>query len=263
MPKKGFLRRSIQQGAARMFYARRDYAVGVSRGPQIAATVQSWVFFLLIGLLVSACTPTTGTHILLNQSNLTKIKTIGIIVKKEEDFSVRLSREKTTATGAVLFGLIGAAVEAGARSSADIQREEKFKPLVGDYDPQKLMDERLHHYLQLAKVFNTVISIDDPDHKVLKGKELDGILEVTLKEWGLRLCLNPGSQEQVQVGVSVHGRMFLLEDGSSVWERDELYLNGECHPVENFRSHEGLLKDGLSRTIDNLSGKIVNEIRFP
>ncbi len=79
----------------------------------------------------------------------------------------------------------------------------------------------------------------------------------------LRLCLEREEQDQVQVGVSVHGRMFLLEDASTVWERDELYLDGECHPMEDFQSREGLLIDALSRTIDNLSGKIVNDILFP
>ncbi|MFQ5542039.1 MAG: hypothetical protein ACE5E2_04350 [Candidatus Binatia bacterium] len=233
------------------------------RRSQIRGAVESWAVFLLIGLLLSSCTATTGTRIPLSQPNLTKIKTIGIIVKKEEEFSVRLSREKMTGTGAILFGLIGAGIEAATRASADEKLEEKLKPIVGDYDPTKLMDERLHLYLQSAKVFSTVVSIDVEDRDVLKGKALDAFLEVMLKQWGLRLCLSPGSGEQVQVGLNVHGRMFLLQDGSTVWERDELYLDGECHAVGDFRSREGLLKDVLARAIDNLSGRIVNNILFP
>lgn len=223
----------------------------------------SWTVFLLIGILLSSCTPTTGTRIHLAQTNLAKIKRIGILVKKEETFSVRLSREKMTNVGAAFFGLIGAAIEAGAAASADAKLEEELKPIVGDYDPEKLMDERLHHYLKLAQVFDTVVTVDVEDHEAQKEQGLDGVLEITLKEWGVRLCLDVASREQVQGGVNMQGRMLLVEDGSAVWEHDELYLDGECHRVEDFRSREGLLKDALSRTIDNLSGKIVNEILFP
>jgi hypothetical protein len=219
----------------------------------------SWMLFFFIGIVLSSCTPTTGTRVPLSQDSLSKVKRISISVKTEEDFSVRLSREKMTGTGAVLFGLLGAGIESGARLNADQKREEGFKPIIGQFDPKKLMEERLRHYMQLAKTFIII----DEDPGVLKDKKLDGALEVTLKEWGLRLCGASGSSEQVQVGFGVHGKMSSLEDHSTVWERHELYLDGECHPLEDFRKREGLLESALTRTIDNLSGKIVNEICFP
>lgn len=217
--------------------------------------------FLSVSVLLPSCTPTTGTRIPLNPTNLSKIKSIGVMVKNEENFSVRLSREEMTAAGAVLFGLLGAGIEAAARHSADTHLEERFKPIVGGYDPEKLMNERLRHYLQLAGSFIAVVA-DAGDGAMLRGKGLDGVLEVTLKEWGLRRCPGP-SPEKVQVGLNVHARMFLLEDSNTVWERDELYLDGDCQPWQDFRSHEGLLRNVLTRAIDNLSGKIVNDILFP
>ena len=127
------------------------------------------------------------------------------------------------------------------------------------FDPKKQMEERLHHYMQIANVFTTI----DEDTNALEGEKLDAVLEVTLKEWGLRLCTGSGSSKQVQVGLDVHGKMLSLEDHSTVWERNELYLDGECYSLEDFRYREGLLESVLTRAIDNLSGKIVNEICFP
>lgn len=183
------------------------------------------------------------------------------MVKKEEEFSVRLSRQEMTATGAVFFGLLGAGVEAAVRHSADTRVEEQFKAIIAIYDPKKPMIERLYHYLRSSRSFATVVA-DVGDDAVLRPKGLDSVLEVTLKEWGLRRCPGP-SPDRVQIGLNVYAKMFLLGEGSTVWERDELHLDGECRPWQDYRSDEGLLKQVLSRALDNLSGKIVNEILFP
>lgn len=224
--------------------------------------------FLLFGLVFSSCTPTTGTRVRLSPTNLSKIKSIGVMVKKEGDFSVRLSREELSATGIVvgsIFGVVGTLVGAGAevagRQSADQRIEEQFKPVVGDYDPRRLMTERLHHYLLSAGPFKDVVTADK-EVGALKGKESDALLEVTLREWGLRRCLGPAG-ENIQVGLDIQGKMLRLDDGTAVWERDELYLDGACLPWRDFLSRERLLKDTFSKAIDNLSGKIVNEILFP
>lgn len=207
-----------------------------------------------------SCTPTTGSRIS-GQYDPRKIKAIGVTVKNEEDFSVRLSREEMTATGAVLFGLLGAGIEAAARHSADRGVEEQFKPIMATYDPKKPMNERLHHHLQSSGSLMTVVG-DIGDNAVSRPKELDGVLEVTLKEWGLRRCPGP-SPDRVQIGLNIYARMSVVQDRSTVWERDELYLDGECRPWQDYRSHEGLLKEALSRTLDNLAGKIVNEFLYP
>lgn len=222
-----------------------------------------WLTFLLIGFLLSSCTPTTGTRVSLSQSDLAKIKRIGILVKEEESFSVRLSREEATNVGAAVLGLVGAGIEAGIRSSADTKIEEELKPILGNYDPKKLMQEKLYHYIEATRVFSPVTGIDVEDQNLVKGTGLDGLLEVTLKQWGLRLCLGPRPGEQVQVGLSVHGKMYELERGNTVWERNELYLDGKCYPLGDFRSRGSLLKDAISRSIDTLSGRIVNYIVFP
>ena len=219
--------------------------------------------FLLFGFVLSSCTATTGTKVSPSQSDLGKVKTIGLSVKKEEPFSVRISREQESAVGAVFFGLLGAGVEAAGRAATDAGYAEEIKPAVGDFDPKKVMNEKLIHYLESSKAFSKILTIDKENGTTTNEMKLDGVLEVTLKEWGLRLCVAQGMHEMVQVGVNMHGRMILLEDSNTIWERDELYLDGKCHRMEDFKSREGLLKESLSSAINNLSGKIVNYILFP
>ena len=108
--------------------------------------------FLFIGVLVSSCTPTTGTRIPLSQAGLAKIKRIGILVKDEGGFSVRVSREKMTGTGAILFGLVGAGVEAGARSSADQRREKECKPIISHFDAYS--DQTIHLFRSIPSTYS-------------------------------------------------------------------------------------------------------------
>ena len=219
------------------------------------------IVVFLLGLILSSCTVvTTGTRTPLNQSNLSKIKKIGILVKKEENFSVRLSFIKGPSPLGVLFPFV-LGVEAGVRLSIDKKLEEEFKPILGHFDPKKLMNDRLHQSLQLAKVFHTVVSINEEEWNVLERKELDGILEITLKEWGLYPCVS--ASDQAVVGFNMHGRILLLEHGSIAWERNELYLDGDCYFLEDFRSREELLRDVLIGAIGDLSEIIVNEVIFP
>ena len=225
-------------------------------------STSSSVVCLLMLFVFSSCTATSGTRVPLNPTQLQKIKKVGTLVKKEEDFSVRLSRAKMSGVGAV-FGLIGAGIEAGLRSSNDAKLEEGLKPILGDYDITKVTAENLNKRINSQKVFGSSDIASVEDSEALRKMGIDGVLEVTFKEWGLRLCSSSSVLEQVQVGLGVHGRIFLLGDGSTIWERDDLYLDGECRRVEEFRLSEGMLKNALSRAADNLAGRVVNEILFP
>lgn len=113
--------------------------------------------------------------------------------------------------------------------------------------------------MQLTKIFVT----KNVEQNALEEKELDGVLEVTLVDWGFRSSTCPDLTKEVQVGLEVQARMLLLEDQSTVWERNELYLDGECYSLEDFRYREESLEAVLTRAIDNLSNKIVYEICYP
>lgn len=225
----------------------------------LRTAVSSFVFLCLL----SSCTPTTGTKVVVDRSSLTRLQQMGATVTKDEEFSVRLAREQTTSMGAAFGGLIGAGIEAAARSNTDTQYAEQLKPVLGTYDPARLLTEELLKNLQREHVFYTVVSLPAEDKNVVQGRRLDGVLAITLKQWGLRLCRSPTTEEKVQAGLQVAGHITSAEKGEIVWERHELYLDGECRTLEELRSQEGLLVNALSRAIDHLSGKIVNEIRFP
>jgi hypothetical protein len=204
--------------------------------------------------LLASCTPTTGTKIAVNQSEISKIKSIGVLVKKDEDFSVRLSREEMSNTGAA-FGLIGVGIEAAVRRSSDKDKEEQIKPSLGNFDPQAPLTERLRFHLQEGAIATSEVT--DGGEKTAA----DAILEVTVRQWGLRRCPGP-APEVVQAGFNVNGKLYRASGHATVWEREELYLNGDCRPWSMFRSEE-LANDILPRALDALATKLVYEILYP
>ena len=218
---------------------------------------------LCLALALAACTATTGTKVPTGEYQLSKITKIGISAKKEEEFSLRISREQMTNTGGILGGLVGLGIEAGIRSSSDSKLEDALKLLVGDFDPTQVLTEKLSNRMQAASAFKEVLTIKSQDERSLRENALDGLLEVTLMQWGLRLCSASTSGEQVEVALTVHGKVILLGNGNTVWERDEVYRDGMYHPVSKFQVQDGYIKQALSAAIDNLAGKIVNDILFP
>jgi len=223
------------------------------RGLQIIAALFSLLF-------ISSCTPTTGTHVLLSKASLSEIESLGIVVEEKEQFSVRFSQEQQTATPAVFFGLLGAAIDSGVRASADAQSTDACGEAVKLCKPSQILAEalceRLVEYASFKKVINATRAPE-----VLDRKQVEGVLSVTLCQWGLRLC--PGTKEDVAVGFEIHSTLTSHRDMSIRWDRQELYLDGMCRPMQEFQNNEQLLMESLTHALQNLAGKIANEICYP
>jgi len=64
----------------------------------------------------------------------------------------------------------------------------------------------------------------------------------------------------VRTGIILFGRMNLIEDNSTVWEREELYEDQNCYPLEDLKTQPELLVDILTKAIHSLAENTVNEI---
>jgi len=220
--------------------------------------------------LLSACASTPGTKALVDRSALTALQRIGVTVTQEEDFSVLWGRDQFAgapnfggSAGGGLLGLIVLAAAIGGTSSADAEYTRQIKPALGAYDAAKLFTTGLVRNLQHEPRFITVVNVAADEKSAAKGRGLDGIAEITLKRWGLRLCGAADTEVKVQAGFYIEGRIVSVAKGETVWERHEFHLDSECRTLDELSSQKGLLVNLLSRVIDYLSGKMANEIRFP
>jgi hypothetical protein len=68
------------------------------------------------------------------------------------------------------------------------------------------------------------------------------------------------SRFSVNVWIKLSGRMISVDDDKIVWEREELYKDDFCHPLEDLKTQPELLVDILTEAIQNLAQNTVNEI---
>lgn len=201
-----------------------------------------------------------------------------MVVSSQEAFSVRVVREQPPNAAAVLIGmagaaggvagaLIGLAVTSGMDSaiahSSDASSTERLENHVRGLDPEKILRDRLLQEFEKHQLFPSVISASAGDHDAVRKTGADGVLTLTIKHWGVRLCAPPGGGDKLQAGFLYNSRIVEVGKPQALWERDELYLDGDCYSLAELNSQGSLLQSILSRAIDNLSGKLVNEIRFP
>lgn len=206
----------------------------------------------------TACTAKTGTTRLPTADELARAKSIAVSVQVAESFSVRQSREDDTNTGAAMFGLVGVLVESGVRAGQDASSAKSVAGGLGDFDPKAALAERIVAAFKDARAAGVT---SDPSRAALQQQGFDSVLEVTIREWGLRLCNGAGPQT-VQGGYAVEARLRMLDSSELIWQRTDLYLDRECQSVEAFQSAE-LLRSVLARGVDSAAKRIVNDILFP
>ena len=218
------------------------------------------VVCIAIAATILSCSATTGTKTSLAPSELSNHRKAGILVESGTPFSVRVARDKLTNTGAVLFGLIGAGIEAGYKASKDADYAKEINHLLGDFDPIKDSATALHQKLSAGKVFPVVEIVPTDNARVLKEQGFDSVFKETIEEWGLRLC---SGEENVQVGFDINAQLISLQNNTKVWERDALFMEGPCRPLSDFRADKELLRTSLKQATESLAGRIVNDIAFP
>ena len=215
----------------------------------------------------------SGDKVTLIRSNLTSVKRVGVAVNEEGKFTVRSVSDRrtpgttqasgilawaTTSPGAIL-ALAPLIIDGAVRTGVDKMKTQNIKPSLGDFNPKKLMEERICESMQAAKIFTAVETINEYNQKLLKEKKMDGGLEVTLKLLGILPC----ADDKLAVFVNYNVKMFLTGKKQPIWEREDTYLDSSCYLYDEFRDKEGLLKNRLINAIDDISGTLVNQIRFP
>ncbi|MDA2920631.1 hypothetical protein MYX76_14255 [Desulfobacterota bacterium AH_259_B03_O07] len=236
----------------------------------IASRSLYFSFFLSTLLILSSCAK-TRTITPLTQSNRSNVNKIAIFVEADEEFNVSVSREKNYSVGilsgvdagmggvfliplAIVWGL----TEYVIRRHIDEKHEESLEAKLTHFHPGELMTEKLQNYLELSNAGFTAEIPEVNSPSMLKAEGFDTILEVTLKEWEIKLC--PKTFDRVNVWFKLSGRMILIDDSSTVWERVEFYKDENCYRIEDLKTQPELLIDILSRAIHNLAENTVNEI---
>lgn len=103
-----------------------------------------------------------------------KTKEIGFILEREGNFEVLHDRATSTATGAALFGLVGAAIESGVDSSNDSKKEAQLLERLPNANCNESLVGSLVQTLGKAKSLNfQMIESKDQVYDLLLNLKID------------------------------------------------------------------------------------------
>lgn len=129
-------------------------------------------FVLATALAATAITPTWADD--KERLGDFPIDSLSVSVEDDDaDLTVIFSRMEETATAAVLFGLVGSAINSGINAEEDGTRADLFRHLDGELELASLVETSLIETLQ------------DRDRQIVDPGEESHVLSVDIRQWGL------------------------------------------------------------------------------
>jgi hypothetical protein len=207
-----------------------------------------WVLLLVL----PSCASRLEAHKMKHE--IEKLKSVRVQIEGDDGFSVKKSRTQMSPIGP-MFGLIGAGIEAAARASTDSGLADTYADHLKNFHAKEVLKKHLQY--QLTQVNRAAEGVSAPSDNA------DGVLIVDLDEWGLRPCQSGKNDDSMRVFVKAEGKLDTLPGESTLWSKQVTHTEHECHLLEKYHDESGLLTDSLSRSMEALADKIVNQVLYP
>jgi hypothetical protein len=165
---------------------------------------KAFIYLLVFPILLfsASCTTKTGQKVqkvhkydgkLFSESDREKISRLAVMVRTEKDFRYSVAIEEdyispgifaAIGEGLGIFGIFvlpafagSYLIESGVRSHIDDEHGKELEQTLGDYSLEDDLGNDLKQQIELVNLFDVT------------EVGYDGVLEVTIKEWGVNPCL--------------------------------------------------------------------------
>jgi hypothetical protein len=253
------------------------------------------VTILLVSVLIlnGCATGRTGTYVEPSPEDISRIMKVGLHVKVERGFAVRLQYISNADTiflsnminigmgsyqGARLAGAsaetaagistgIGIAGAVISELSPDKRATRALKTDAAQINSADAIGYVLVDKLEATKVFPMVelIPSDSLDSAREHGK--DTLLIITVRRWGLRPPLgskynihSTGDKTEAQLELDVNLKLISSANGKILWERNEFHIDNKSYSLGDFKSQEGLLVSRMELALQLVCNRMHNEI---
>jgi hypothetical protein len=168
-------------------------------------------------------------------------------------------RAKATATGAVLFGVVGAAVSSATNHSMDREETEKLRPVLGDFSPvQPLRQAFLEALRSSGRIAVDLVESE----AALQGTEHDAVVRLAIKDWGVRLPQRAISDD-LAAFAEIETRMTRGRSADVVWDEHEVALGGRRHALSTYGHDAALLRRELTEMLERAGYRLANLLVYP
>ena len=209
-------------------------------------------------LSLAACGP-IHTTVRPTISHLGGVQRAAVVVIEDGAFTVVKERARATATGAVLFGVIGAAVASAANHGMDREETDKIRPGLAGFSPAPPLRDAFVDALKSSGRIE--VQVVDSERE-LQGKDHDAIIYLTIKEWGVRLPSRAIS-DQLAAFAEIHARMTRGRSQEVLWDEHEVSLGNGRHDLSGYRQDAAMLRGELTDMLQSAGYRLANLLIYP
>lgn len=210
-------------------------------------------------LTLGACGPLHST-VRPDTSNLATVKRVAVIVVEDGGFTVINERAKATATGAALFGIVGAVVSSAANQSMDSGEADKARPGIAGFSPTRVLRDSFVEALKSSG--RLLVDTVDSEAGLQTAKDHDAVIRLTIKEWGVRLPARAIS-DRLAAFAEIQARMTAGRGQAVVWDEHEVALGSGRYELAEFQRDASVLRDQLTETFHNAGYRLANHLIYP
>ena len=182
----------------------------------------------------------------------TEISSLSLDIDTQSaQFTVIDERMDETATAAVFFGLIGAAINSGANASADAERAKPMRETAENFDPKNSLEAAL---IETFRANGKIAVVPSGE------KSSAAILNVELKQWGLRRK----SRDTRVMLPFVEADIQLIPSGkrTPILEKRDTFVGKDARPLSEFQNDQKLLKKEIEHLFYDAGRSIAYQVIY-
>lgn len=210
-------------------------------------------------LCVAGCGP-VHTTVKPQSGALEKIKSVAVVVPPDGEFTVYYERAKGTATGAILFGLVGAAVSSSYNASEDSKIADALRPQLTDLSCQGAFRTAIARALGESRKFVDVRVLEGDPTETERAK-YDAIATFRFVSWGIRL-VDQNSPERVTAFVDLQATLQKTGTEAPLWDENVTVIGRETHPLSEFREKPDVTRREVSAVMDDAAYRLANNLIY-
>lgn len=210
----------------------------------------------IVGFMLMALTGCGSAHktVRPDQDQLKAIKTLAVLIDQDTEFEVVYSRATADGTGAVLFGVVGAAIGASIDEGEDREKAESMATAVEKIDFYSIFSDALTP-LEKNGPFQEVTILDGSSS--LKSLDsYDAVVTFTIDQWGLRLVEQ--KRDLVSGFVELEMKMKTYPDQKIIWDERHVVLGQGREYLRKYMSDSELLQNEMVQTIQATADRMSN-----
>jgi hypothetical protein len=210
-------------------------------------------------LLATGCGP-VHTTVKPQAGALEKINSVAVVVPADGEFTVYYERAKGTATGAVLFGLVGAAISSSYNSSEDSKIAEALRPQLTDLSCHDTFRTAIARVLGESRKFADVRVLNSEPAGAERAK-YDAIATFRFVSWGFRL-VDQNNPERVSAFLDLNATLQKAGNETPLWDENVTVIGKETHSLSEFREKPDVTRREMGAVMDDAAYRLANNLIY-